>query len=283
MLLELAIGDAYGAGFEYVDRDMVRQHNDLSGYLKHPRHRLIPGSYTDDTQMSLAVAEAMLSGEDWTPLMLANRFVEVFKRDKRQGYAARFYDFLLEVKDGKQFLAQIRPESDKSGAAMRASAIGVLTDTKEVVHRAVVQAKLTHDTPLGIAAAVAAALMPHFFLYGHGTKLELGRFLEQYTPDYPYWSQEWQGKVGHKGVESVHAAVTAVMQNNSLAGVLKACVDFTGDVDTVAAVAMAAAACCPQIRQDIPEHLLWGLENGKYGKDYIIELDTRLMGLVSKM
>jgi hypothetical protein len=53
MLLELAIGDAYGAGFEDVDAEMIRQQNDLSGYVKHPRHHIQPGCYTDDTQMSL--------------------------------------------------------------------------------------------------------------------------------------------------------------------------------------------------------------------------------------
>jgi ADP-ribosylglycohydrolase len=57
LLLELAIGDAYGAGFEFADAQTVREKNDLSRYVKHPRHRIQPGSYTDDTQMSLAIAE----------------------------------------------------------------------------------------------------------------------------------------------------------------------------------------------------------------------------------
>jgi ADP-ribosyl-[dinitrogen reductase] hydrolase len=37
MLLELAIGDAYGAGFEYVNRQLIRQFNTLERYVKHPR------------------------------------------------------------------------------------------------------------------------------------------------------------------------------------------------------------------------------------------------------
>src|ERR1700730_3053041 len=48
LLLELAIGDAYGAGFEYVDTEMIRQQNTLSGYVNHPRHSIQPGCYTDD-------------------------------------------------------------------------------------------------------------------------------------------------------------------------------------------------------------------------------------------
>src|SRR5687768_15127870 len=121
MLIEIAIGDAYGAGFEYGDPRAVRDDNDLTHYVKHPRHRLRPGCYTDDTQMSIAVAEMIVSGEAWTPVNLASRFVEAFKRDPREGYAQRFYGFLREVRDGEEFVRKIRPDSDKSGAAMRAA------------------------------------------------------------------------------------------------------------------------------------------------------------------
>ena len=76
MLLELAIGDAYGAGFEYADIEYVKQHNNLFNYVKHPRHKLIPGSYTDDTQMSIAIAEMIISKEPWTRENLADKFVE---------------------------------------------------------------------------------------------------------------------------------------------------------------------------------------------------------------
>lgn len=41
MLLELAVGDAYGAGFEYAD-EMIAKHNSLARYVKHPRHHIAP-------------------------------------------------------------------------------------------------------------------------------------------------------------------------------------------------------------------------------------------------
>jgi ADP-ribosyl-[dinitrogen reductase] hydrolase len=87
MLIELAIGDAYGAGFEYVDPATVRRHNTLRGYVQHPRHRIRPGAYTDDTQMSLAIAETLTCGADRTPPVLAQAFVTAFHRDPRDGYA----------------------------------------------------------------------------------------------------------------------------------------------------------------------------------------------------
>jgi len=118
MLLELAVGDAYGAGFEYAADWIVREKNKLSCYIHHPRHGIKPGCYTDDTQMSVAVAEAIVADEPWTAEFLAQRFVTVFKRDPREGYAGSFYAFLQEVQDGAEFLARIRPNSNKSGAAM---------------------------------------------------------------------------------------------------------------------------------------------------------------------
>jgi hypothetical protein len=86
MLLELAIGDAYGAGLEYAD-ELVSQYNNLAGYMQHPRHGTAPGQYTDDTQMSIAVAEAIVSGEPWTPKLLADALVRAFRRDPRDGNA----------------------------------------------------------------------------------------------------------------------------------------------------------------------------------------------------
>ncbi len=38
MMLELAVGDAYGAGFEYIDEAAVRKFNDLSSYRKHEKY-----------------------------------------------------------------------------------------------------------------------------------------------------------------------------------------------------------------------------------------------------
>lgn len=64
MLVELAIADAYGNLFEMKPLDFVSENNHLTGYLSGT------GYYTDDTQMSLAVTEAILSGKPWEPSLL---------------------------------------------------------------------------------------------------------------------------------------------------------------------------------------------------------------------
>jgi ADP-ribosylglycohydrolase len=277
MLLELAIGDAYGAGFEYAPDSLVRQHNTAAYYVQHPRHQGPPGRYTDDTQMSLAIAEALIAGESWTPANLAERFVEVYRRDPRKGYSSRFYGLLQRVQSGAELLAAIDPVSDRSGAAMRATPLGVLPSLDQIKDYCRIQAAVTHNTPDGIDAATAAALMTHYCRYSLGPKKQLGAFLERHVPG--PWSVAWQGKVGAKGWMSVRAAVTAVMRNRRLSDLLRDCIAFTGDVDTVATVALAAASCSTEVEQDLPESLVRDLENGPYGRDYLRELDQRLMAL----
>ncbi len=157
MLIELAIADAYGNFFEMKEAAYVTQYNNLSGYLNGT------GSYTDDTQMSLAVAEAILSQEPWTPLLLATKFVEAFKRDPHSGYAHKFYNFLQGVNDGQDFLDRIHNDSERNGAAMRATPLGIFSTREEVIKKCEVQAKITHNSFEGTSAAIAAALISHYF------------------------------------------------------------------------------------------------------------------------
>jgi ADP-ribosyl-[dinitrogen reductase] hydrolase len=277
MLVELAIGDAYGAGFEYAPEDLVHRRNTGTRYVRHPRYAIAPGCYTDDTQMSLALAEALVDNDPWTPQSLAERFVTVFRRDPREGYANHFYQLLKDTHNGAELLRRLQPASDRSGAAMRATPLGVLPTVAEVKERCRVQAVLTHNTPDGIHAAQAAALLTHHALYQRGPKSQLGQYLEGQVPG--RWSEAWAGKVGAKGWMSVRAAITALRRNDRLSSLLRDCIGFTGDVDTVATIALAAASCSAEFEQDLPRNLLATLENGRYGRDYLAALDRKLLAL----
>ncbi|MDX8149933.1 ADP-ribosylglycohydrolase family protein [Lentzea sp. BCCO 10_0061] len=278
MLVHLAIGDAYGAGFEYADPDFVAAHNTVRGYVQNPGlSGLHPGRYTDDTQMTIAVAEMLLSGASWTQTNLAEQFVRTFHRDQRVGYASNFYDLLCEVSDGTELLRRIRPHSDKSGAAMRAGPIGLLPAVSDVVQHAEVQARITHDTPLGIEAAQAAALAVHYCHFELGPLADAGRWIDQKLGSADRWSEPWSGPVGAQGWMSVRAALTALSSNTSLTEILRTCVAFCGDVDTVATVALAAASRSSQVVDDLPAALHAGLENDQIGRDFLHTLDARLL------
>ena len=277
ILLSMAVGDAYGAGFEYVPAPIVEAENDLCGYRQHQKHlNLKPGCYTDDTQMTLALAEFILSGKGWTHLNLADAFVSTFKRDPRPGYAGGFYKLLLAVQDGTELLRRIVPFSHKNGAAMRAPILGLFKDIPQIFNAALLQATITHATYTGIESSTAAALMLHYFYYDLGDKDSVGEFLQDQGmgEDWDRWSG---GFVGGDGYETVTAAIDAIRHNDTMADILKDCVSFTGDVDTVAAIAMACASVSREVEQNLPKVLVDYLENSTYGRDYLIELDAKLM------
>lgn len=280
MLIELAIGDAYAAAFEFVDRGLTHDHQ-LGDYARHPRHSLAPGHYTDDTQMSIALAELIVSGAPFTRENVADCFVQAFQRDRRVGYARAFYDFLMGVKDGADFLARIRPDSERNGGAMRATPLGVFARVDDVIEKATLQARLTHDTEQGTNAAVAVALMTHFFLYGLGARQELPVFLASYLPGLP-WHEPWSGEVDAKGYSAARAALRLVLEHDSHSAILEQAVRFGGDTDTVAAIALGVASCCPEVQSDLPQRLLMGLEAGTYGREFLRDLDRRLSSLVKR-
>jgi ADP-ribosyl-[dinitrogen reductase] hydrolase len=94
MMPHIGLGDAYGCCYEGCERAFVERNNDLT-YTNHPRKlRKRPedyqpslvrsGCYTDDAQMAISIAEAMLDDEEpWTKLSLADRFLDVFHRDRK--------------------------------------------------------------------------------------------------------------------------------------------------------------------------------------------------------
>jgi ADP-ribosyl-[dinitrogen reductase] hydrolase len=100
-------------------------------------------------------------------------------------------------------------------------------------------------------------------------------FLEKHVPG--HWASPWTGKVKAQGWMSVQAAVTALLSSDTMRDLLKTCIQFSGDVDTVAAIALAAGSCSTELAQDLPAHLFDELENGQYGRDYIRVLDQQLM------
>jgi ADP-ribosylglycohydrolase len=279
MLVEAAIGDSYGAPFEYAPADWVAAHNDGETYWDHPKHPSRGrGRYTDDTQMAIAVAVMMINDVQWTKLNIANHFVTAFKRDERTGYARGFYSLLKGVNNGAELLETIVPDSDKSGGAMRAFPIGLYPSIDRVKAIADIQASVTHDTPDGRNAAVASALTLHFFAYRRGLPTELPAFIREHVEpvDGQHWDDPWEGPVGEKGWMSVRAAITALAANDNLQDVLRASVAFTGDVDTVATIALGAGYFAMNITRNLPQSLYAGLENLMYGHDYLKWLDRQL-------
>ena len=275
MLSHIAVADAYGVGFEFRPPAFVAARNDLSRYYPHARYRSLHARYSDDTQMTLAIAELMVSGETWTKSRIADHFVEAFHRDPRRGYSKRFYAILQASTTGEQLIGNLTGFSERNGAAMRAGVIGLYANTEEVLEKATLQARVTHDTEPGIQAACAAALLTHYFAHDLGPRTEVGTYLAA-ALDNDRWKREWQGKVTGFAYEAVQAAITALRTSRSQADLLRRCIAFTGDVDTVAAIAFAAAPHCVELAADLPDWLFTTLREPVYGIDYLSTLEKKL-------
>lgn len=273
MLLEIGIGDAYGVGFEFAPIEKVKDYNNLTQYCGYGTG-IASGCYSDDTQMSLAIAELLIAQAPWTQENLADKFVECFKRDMRLGYARRFYEFLYLVQSGKEFLEKIKPESTRNGAAMRAAPLGYVSDVATLLEMSDLQASITHNTEIGRKSSQAIALAAHYTIYNLGAKKNITEFVSQHSKF--NWRDDWAQPVACCGEETVNAVLTVLKSSKTLGEILISSVAFTGDVDTVAAVGLGIASYSDEYSTDLPAFLLQELEDGKYGKKYLTEIGRQL-------
>jgi ADP-ribosyl-[dinitrogen reductase] hydrolase len=270
MLLEIAIGDAYGAGFEFTDAAHVAAHNHLLGYVRNPAYpALLPGRYTDDTQMSLAVSEWLLDGRA-TAEDLADRFVLAYRRDPRPGYSRGLQAVLDDpgCVDGRALRSRLHGGSEKVGAAMRAVPLGLLPDRAGVVRACRLQAEVTH-TGAGVAAAVAVALSAHYAYQSLGPRANLLGYAADPGPGAAADAREG-------GLFIAWSSLSLVAEERSLAALLRRCVALGGDTDSAAAIALGVAALFSDTVHDLPAVLLTGLEAGPYGAGYLRALDAQL-------
>lgn len=280
MLLELAIADGYGVGYEYVDEKVVKEYNKGYSYRQHPLHNdLKPGDYSDDTQMSIAVAEYIVDNGSKQDMELFAEYVfNVFKRNPIKGYSKGFQTVLETVQSPKELLEALEGHntSDKNGGAMRAVPCGVFKNKQTVKDFAAFQASLTHGGR-GIVAAQATALASHYFRFDLGTPDNLGKFLNRELNLNETW--EWSGKVKSPtdlGMITVKASLFAVMCTDSLHDCLIQSVDYCGDVDTVAAIAVGVASQSKYHKKNLADSLVYNLRKDKYGIEYLKQLDERL-------
>lgn len=282
MLLRIAQGDAYCMATEFIkfpEQENLKQEALKFGrYLKHPTHTLGAGRYTDDTQMSVAVAEVLLG--DYGNISresFAEAFVRTFHQDPRDGYSRNFQVFLEKTHSGEEFLKNIKPDSDKNGAAMRSVPIGVLSDPRKVKQVAELQARLTHDTPGGILSSQLVAMMSHFALYGSWEFEDLKDWLELQFKGYEI--EGWEGgpvKGPGLGMATAKAVLTLLTEETSLLGILKRTIEWGGDTDSVAAIAFGIASC--RMKEELPDFFEYGLETGRcFGTHFLRQVGKDLM------
>ena len=136
MLLGISFGDAFGVAFEGKNKNKIAKEFQFNHYnpggIGWKR-----GVYSDDTQMSIAIAELLISGKKFNKISLTKRFLEVYKRDPHQGYGSSVKEGLKKAKSVKEFLKIIPGVGKGNGACMRSVPIGILPNIKKVIKYAI--------------------------------------------------------------------------------------------------------------------------------------------------
>ncbi len=294
MFVKMAQADAYAMATEYLIREKHFEQFEgaltFSKYISHPFVNLLPGQYSDDTQMSIAIAEVMLSKqiEDISSLDFANSFVSAFKRDERPGYSKKLQEILESVADGAELIKILNTSSNKNGAAMRAIPLGFLSDKTEVIRLATMQAKITHDTEAGILSAIAIALMAHFAIHYSESFLDMRKIIPDWHPVFNHLNHSnWNDRVLESPIvndfsdtvakKTVHAVYTLLTTKHNLKEILEQIIEWGGDTDSVAALAWGIGSYRMTWPGIEPAFFKNDLEkNGQYGYDYLLDLNVRM-------
>ena len=226
------LGDIIGSPYEFDRGNKTKDFPLFSRYSE----------FTDDTVMTIAVADAFLpvqpdTDDDTIRQQVVAKMQKYGRLYPHAGYGGRF----------RHWLRDRHPQPYNSwgnGSAMRVSSIGWLYKDLETVRRmARLSAEVTHNHPEGIKGAEVTASA--IFLARTGsTKAEIKTYIEEnfhydlrrtcdeIRPDY-YHVESCQ--------ETVPEAITAFLEGQSFEDVIRTAVSLGGDCDTLTCIAGSMA------------------------------------------
>lgn len=200
--------------------------------------------YTDDTIMTVAVADWLLNGGDLAKVM--QRYGREYPYPTG-GYGGRFSGWLRE-KDPLPY------NSWGNGSAMRVSAVGWMFDSLEkTLEVAKETAIVTHNHPEGIKGAQATAAAIYLARTGKSKQdiklyiettfsYDLGRTCDEIRPFYRF-NESCQG--------TVPEAIIAFLDSSDFENAIRLAVSLGGDSDTLACITGGIAEAFYGIPEDI--------------------------------
>ena len=226
------LGDIVGSRFEF----------DRPGWTKDFDFLTSENNWTDDTVMTIAVAEALLNaGKDADVDEIKKEVIQSMQKWGRKypnaGYGGRFYGWLRE-KNPKPY------GSWGNGSAMRVSAVGWLYDsierTREVARAT---AEVTHNHPEGIKGAECTAAVIYMGRTGVNKEDIAAYVAKEFGYDYSESLEEMRArhKMDESCMDALPKALRSFMDGDSVEDVVRNAVSLGGDTDTIAAIAGAMA------------------------------------------
>lgn len=241
--LGLALGDALGATTEFMTpleiQNQFKVHRAIvgGGWL-----HLKPGRVTDDTEMSLCVARAIVAHQGWNLGAIADNFVSWMRGKPIDiGSTCRkgIRDYLLNGT-----LEQPYSDNDAgNGALMRLlpTALYTLGDDRLLGRCATEQNHLTHHHPLSDAASFTFGKMIHAALCGADRFAlhAIARELIAVQPKFHF--NNYRGHAGGYVVETMQTVLHYFFTTSNFEDCLVGIVNQGGDADTTGAIGGALA------------------------------------------
>lgn len=226
------LGDIIGSPYEF---DMGNKSKEFPLFSER-------STFTDDTVMTIAVAEVFLDNDLlMDEAIIRQRLIESMHKYGKlfpdAGYGGRFAMWL--------FLEGNEPyNSWGNGSAMRISSVAWLFNDLEMVrHMARLSAAVTHNHPEGIKGAEATASAIYLARTG-STKAEIKAYIEEnFGYDLSRTCDEIRPGYYHKEScqETVPEAITAFLEGESFEDVIRTAVSLGGDCDTLTCIAGSIA------------------------------------------
>jgi ADP-ribosyl-[dinitrogen reductase] hydrolase len=237
--LGVAIGDALGATTEFMTPLEIRaKYGTFREIVGGGWLHLKPGRVTDDTEMSLCMARAMLASGGWNLTTIAEQFATWMKSrpvDIGATCARGIREFMhkgtLEVPSNEWDAG--------NGSVMRMVpvALGSLGDDRLLETWAVQQAHLTHHHPLSDAACIAVGRMTQHAMTG-ASWAALKSIAEDLVVRHPKFRyRPYQGNSSAYVVDTMQTVLHFLFNTSSFEECLIGVVNQGGDADTTGAIA----------------------------------------------
>ncbi|WP_446808366.1 ADP-ribosyl-[dinitrogen reductase] hydrolase [Methylomonas sp. 2BW1-5-20] len=237
--LGFACGDALGATVEFMSPKQIQKrygvHTEMigGGWLG-----LEPGQVTDDTQMSLALGQAILDHQGWNLKAVADNFLAWLESDPPDvGNTCR--RGIVRYRDDGVLIGLPREDEAGNGACMRnlPVVLATLNRPEDFESWSLEQSRITHHNPLSDAATLALGHMTNALISGQGLEpcvLQAEGLIGQYS-EFAY--SPYPGKASGYIVDTVQTVLHHFFNTDSFESCLIATVNQGGDADTTGALA----------------------------------------------
>ena len=234
----VAMGDALGAPVEFMTPAEIRTKYGIlkemtgGGWL-----RLKPGQVTDDTEMSLCIARALVAAGSWDLKGIADRFAAWLKtRPVDVGETCRrgIRNYMLKGELETPF----RQSDAGNGVLMRMVPVALFTlgDDSLLQRLTVEQAHLTHNHPLSDAACICYGRLLHLAVLG-ASKLRLRREVDRFVAEFPTFRFDpYPGLATGYVVDTFQTVCHFFFRGTDFEECVVGAVNQGGDADTTGAI-----------------------------------------------